>query len=89
MVTFSNGMTIREPIVTIDDQRKRLVWSAEGGRATHYNSSARVEADVEGGSKVIWESDFLPDSIEPDINAAMTAGSTVMKRTLDHLADSA
>jgi hypothetical protein len=26
IVTFGNGMVVREPIVTIDDQAKRLVW---------------------------------------------------------------
>jgi hypothetical protein len=89
IVTFGSGMTVREPIVTIDEERKRLVWSAQGGRATHYNSSARAETDADGGSKVIWISDFLPDSIAPDIDAAMTAGATVMKQTLDRLAGQA
>jgi hypothetical protein len=88
-VTFGNGMTVREPIVTIDDERKRLVWSAQGGRATHYNASARVESQPDGGSKVTWISDFLPDSIAPEIDAAMTAGAAVMKLTLDRLTDSA
>jgi hypothetical protein len=28
IVTFANGMIVREPIVAIDDVAKRLVWSA-------------------------------------------------------------
>ena len=40
VVTFVNGMVIREPIVTIDDEARRLVWSAEGGYATHYQCIA-------------------------------------------------
>ena len=33
VVTFVNGTVLREPIVTLDDEARRLVWSAEGGRA--------------------------------------------------------
>ena len=42
VVTFINGMIIREPIVTLDDEARRLVWSAEGGWTTHYNASLEV-----------------------------------------------
>ena len=42
IVTFGNGLVIREPIVTIDEQAKRLVWSAEGGITKHYNASLQV-----------------------------------------------
>jgi hypothetical protein len=44
VVTFVNGMVIREPIVTIDDEARRLVWSSEGGRTSHYNASLQVAA---------------------------------------------
>jgi hypothetical protein len=37
IVTFGNGMVIREPIVDIDEEKRRLVWSAIGGSLTHYN----------------------------------------------------
>ena len=50
VVTFANGMTIREPIVAIDDQDRRLVWSAVGGRLTHYNASAQVFANEDGST---------------------------------------
>jgi hypothetical protein len=35
VVTFANGVTLREPIVSLDDQARRLVWTHEGGRARH------------------------------------------------------
>ena len=44
VVTFINGMVIREPIVTIDDEARRLVWTAEGGWTSHYNASLQVSA---------------------------------------------
>lgn len=85
IVTFGNGMVVREPIVTIDDRAMRLVWSAEGARTTHYNSSVQVLADGEA-ARVIWIADFLPDGVADAIDAAITAGSTIMQKTLDRLA---
>jgi carbon monoxide dehydrogenase subunit G len=86
LVTFGNGATVREPIVTIDDATMRLVWSAQGGLTTHYNASVQVIAPAEGPRSVVWIADLLPDSAAPAIEAAMTAGAAVMKRTLDALA---
>lgn len=82
-VTFGNGTTLIEPIVTIDDKARRLVWSAEGGVTTHYNASAQVASDEGGGSVVTWIADFLPDSAASAIDGAMTAGASVMVRTFD------
>jgi carbon monoxide dehydrogenase subunit G len=87
IVTFGNGMVVKEPIVTIDDTAMRLVWSAEGGRSTHYNASAQAIPERDG-TRVVWTADFLPDEISSQIDAAMSAGSAVMKRTLDKLAES-
>lgn len=81
LVTFANGMVVREPIVALDDERRRLVWSAEGGRTTHYNGSAQVLSDG-GGAKVVWIADFLPHEARDAIDAAMTAGAAAMQKAL-------
>jgi hypothetical protein len=86
IVTFGSGMVVREPIVTIDDQEKRLVWSATGAITKHYNAAVQVSAGGEGTTRVVWIADFLPDSAAPAIAAAMDTGMAVMKRTLDALA---
>jgi Polyketide cyclase / dehydrase and lipid transport len=86
IVTFGNGMVVREPIVTVDEQAKRLVWSAEGGITEHYNASVQVAANEDGSSKVVWIADFLPDSAAPAISSAIDAGMAVMQRALDRLA---
>jgi len=82
-VTFGNGVTLFEPIVTVDDHARRLVWSAQGGSTTHYNASAQVAAGEGGGSVVTWTADFLPDSAAPAIDGAMSAGAAVMAKTFD------
>jgi carbon monoxide dehydrogenase subunit G len=85
VVTFGNGVTIREPIVTLDDDARRLVWTAEGGVTTHYNASAQVFAEPGGRARVVWLADLLPDAAAPAIEAAMEAGARAMKPALDAL----
>ena len=86
IVTFANGVTVREPIVAIDDEERRLVWTSEGGRARHYNASLQAFAEANGGTRVVWIADFLPDEIAPFIEAAMSVGAKAMQGALDRLA---
>ena len=86
IVTFTNGMVVREPIVAIDDVAKRLVWSAQGGFTKHYNASVQVFAEVSGRTRVVWIADFLPDEAASAIAAAMDAGAAAMQRALDAVA---
>lgn len=85
IVTFANGVTVREPIVTIDDEARRLVWTAESPRTTHYNASVQV---LENGAstRLVWTADFLPDSAGAEIGALVEAGARAMKIALDRLA---
>ena len=82
IVTFANGAVVREPIVALDETRRRLVWSAEGGLSTHYNGAVQVFDDG-GNTRIVWTADFLPDDLSTAIDAAMTAGGTAMRRALD------
>lgn len=82
IVTFANGAVVREPIVAIDEARRRLVWSAEGGLSAHYNGAVQVFSEGDG-ARIVWTADFLPDDLSSAIDAAMTAGGAAMKRALD------
>jgi polyketide cyclase/dehydrase/lipid transport protein len=87
IVTFANGMVVREAIVTIDDAERRIVWSASGGTLAHHNGSAQVLPGPWGKGRIVWIADFLPDAAAPAIGAMMDDGLRAMKRTLDLLAD--
>ena len=86
IVTFANGVTVREPIVTVDEEARRLVWSVEGLRTTHYNGAVQVFQDREV-TCVVWIADFLPDDVAAEIEAAMEAGARAMKTALDRSAE--
>ena len=87
VVTFGNGMVVRELIVAIDEDQRRVVWSAIGGSMTHHNGSAQVFSDAQGLTKVVWTADLLPQEAAGAVGAMMEQGMAVMKRTLDCLAD--
>ena len=86
IVTFANGMVVRETIVTVDDAERRVVWSASGGTLVHYNGAAQVVCGPGGETKVVWIADLLPDAAAGAIDAMMEEGMQIMKRTLDRLA---
>lgn len=85
IVTFGNGMVVREVIVDIDDQAKRVVWSATGESLTHHNASAQVFAGEYGETRVVWIADLLPNEAASLIDAMMEQGMRAMKTTLDAL----
>ncbi len=86
IVTFVNGVTLREPIVTLDDEGRRLVWTAEGGRAQHYNAALQVASLSGGATSVVWTADFLPDELHAYFSRAIEAGMAAMQAALDKLA---
>jgi hypothetical protein len=82
VVTFGNGMTAREDIVSIDESRKRVAWAIVGQQFHHYQGAARVEPDGTG-SHFIWTADVLPDELAGSVDQMMTAGIAVIKATLE------
>jgi hypothetical protein len=82
VVTFHNGMVVKEPIVTVDALIRRLVWSAVTDRLQHYNASVQV-FDEGTGSRVVWMADFLPDTAHEWVHGMIRDGMAAMKVTLD------
>jgi carbon monoxide dehydrogenase subunit G len=83
IVTFGNGMVVRELIVDLDDAARRLAWSARGGRLTHHNASVQVFADGAGRSRLVWIADLLPHELAGDIRAMIEQAAAIMKPTLE------
>ncbi len=83
VVTFGNGMVTRELIVDLDDEARRLVWSAVGGRLSHHNASLQILADGEGRSRAVWIADLLPNELAPVIRGMIEQGAAAMKKKLE------
>jgi carbon monoxide dehydrogenase subunit G len=80
IVTFANGMVVKELIVGLDDKARRLAWSAVGGRLSHHNASAQVFAEGDGRSRLVWTADLLPDELAGDICTMMDHGAAAMQK---------
>lgn len=89
IVTFANGLVVRELIVDIDDEDRRLVWAAVGGQFTHHNASVQVFAEGENHTRLVWIADLLPNELAGAIGAMIEQGITVMKQTLERSSTSA
>ena len=84
IVTFANGMVVREVVVDLDHKKRRFVYAAkDGGLTTHHNASWQLFDDGKGGTRFVWISDFLPGEVAEPIQALVDKGSEVMKQTLE------
>ena len=62
MVTFGNGLTVKELFLGVDHERRRLAYSV-AERFAHHSASFQVD-DLGGGrSRLTWIADVLPDDV--------------------------
>ena len=83
IITFANGMVIREVIVTVNDETCRHAWSARGEPFTHHNASIQVFTEGVGKCRVVWVADLLPNEVTDTVEKMMLQGLDAMKRTLE------
>jgi|SRR5829696_5612117 len=82
VVTFANGMVVREDIVAVDEAARRVAWAIIGQQFHHYNGAAHV-FDHPNGTCFVWTTDLLPDELAPNVDAMMTAGIAAIKKTIE------
>jgi hypothetical protein len=92
IVTFANGEVVRERIVGVDSERRRLAYAVVEWRTSHHNASFQVVPDGRTGCRLVWITDLLPDSMTelvlPDsmtelVEGFVDQGCTAIKRTLE------
>ena len=82
IVTFANGLVVREPIVSIDETLHRVAWAAVGEQFEHYNASVQV-FDEGTACRITWISDFLPHTLAESVGAMTKQAMATMKQTLE------
>lgn len=80
-VTFANGVSVSERIVTIDDDARRLAYAIIDGAPSHHSASFEV-VGTPAGCTVVWTTDVLPDAAAERFREMMEAGAAVMSRAL-------
>lgn len=83
VVTFANGMTVRERIVDVDDAQRRVVWSAVGEPFTHHNASVQAFAEGDQRTRLVWIADLLPHELEAPIGSMIDHAMAAMRQTLE------
>ncbi|WP_174566209.1 hypothetical protein [Nocardia pseudovaccinii] len=83
--TFPDGHIIRELIVSIDDETRRMAYSVvEGARPPldYHHASFEVRSEGERG-RLIWITDVLPDTIAPEIRIRTEYGIKEMQQAIE------
>jgi hypothetical protein len=83
LVKFANGVTVRELIVGVNDELRRLAYAAVGGMAQHHNASFEVVPLSADRTRIVWTTDVLPESAAKTIGAMIDAGSAAILETLN------
>jgi hypothetical protein len=76
-------VVVRELLVDLDEDARRLVWSVVEGPYTHHNASTQVFSEDNGGSRFVWIADLLPHELAERTGALMEQGTNVVKETLE------
>jgi uncharacterized protein YndB with AHSA1/START domain len=83
IVTFFTGMTVRELLVDLDDESRRLAWSLREGPYSHHNGAAQVFAEGDGRTRFVWTTDLLPNEAAERTAEMMERGVAVVKETME------
>jgi hypothetical protein len=60
-VQFGNGLVVQERILDVDDERRRVAYSAlDAPGLTYHHASMQIVEDGPGRCLFVWITDFLP-----------------------------
>jgi hypothetical protein len=84
-VTFASGTVVRELLVDIDDERRRLAYGIIESRLDLRHHSASMEVLPEGDDRcrLVWITDLVPDAAAATLAPVMRAGAEAMRATLE------
>jgi hypothetical protein len=81
VVTFAAGPVVREVLVAVEPEVRRLVYAVAESPFpfTHHQAFMQVLADG-AGSRLVWVSDLLPDELAPAVADLVDEGVAAMQR---------
>ncbi|MFI6179119.1 SRPBCC family protein [Nonomuraea sp. NPDC051191] len=90
-LTFPDGHVIRELILAIDDDARRLAYAVvDGARPPleHHHASFEVRPEGEGAGRLIWVTDVLPHARAAEVGLRMRYGASEMRQAIEGTARS-
>ncbi|MFJ8471315.1 SRPBCC family protein [Kitasatospora sp. NPDC094011] len=85
VVAFADGTVVRELIVSLDDDARRIAYAVVGGslEPVHHHASMQVLGeDGAAASRFVWTVDVQPHALAGPIGAMVDQGIEVIRRTL-------
>ena len=89
-LTMPDGHIVRELIVDVDDDTRRLAYAViEGARPPlqHHHATFEVFAADDGESRLVWTTDILPDDLADLVRERSARGAAEMKRVIESAAE--
>ena len=85
VVTFQGGAVAREQLVGVDQEARRLSYTVVDGPLgfTNHCASVQVLDDGPTGSRFVWITDVLPDTVATAVTELMAAGIADIKCALE------
>jgi uncharacterized protein YndB with AHSA1/START domain len=83
VVTFANGLVVKEQIVDIDPARMRIVYTARESPLEHHSASMQVGAIGRDTCRFTWITDVLPHDAADGIRPLMEAGAAALKASVE------
>ncbi|GAA4590762.1 hypothetical protein BJY16_000054 [Actinoplanes octamycinicus] len=84
-LTMPGGARIRERIVAVDHELRRLAYSVIDGQAlplTYHHAAFQV-VEGDGRTRIVWTTDLLPDALAPAVRARVERGILELKAVLE------
>lgn len=89
IVMFANGVVVREWIVSIDDEHRRVCYAIEagqsltGGIVRNHSASMQIIPDGPDRCRFIWIADFLPDGLAEPMTSVIDMALPIIRETLE------
>jgi carbon monoxide dehydrogenase subunit G len=84
-LTMPDGAVIRELIVAVDHEQRRMAYSVVGGQRmplTYHHAAFQVFEEGDG-SRLVWTTDVLPHGMAAAVRARVERGIVEIKEVLE------
>jgi hypothetical protein len=83
-VRFTNGMVVRERILDVDDDRRRVAYTAlDAAGVTYHHASMQVVEASPGRCLFVWITDVLPHEVGDSLAPLIEQGAEALKSNLE------
>lgn len=83
-VRFANGMVVRERVLAVDDERRRVAYAVVDPQGmTYHHASMQLDVAGPGRCAFLWITDFLPAEAAASLQPLIDQGAAALKRNLE------